>query len=211
MEVCLCQTEKWKCQKDTVVTRNFLLLENHSILHVGSKWWRFQVLGRGIHMKLYGTHLLLQYLVHLHGLRHKYPFLALLKTRKEAPFVTIINPQRMCKAAVVILCVCLLHTLFASQNCSVISFLMAFQTHVLCGFRWKHFVHLFRRHLLKVSFMTFSQAALNVLIIWKIMYTHTVCYKLVRNSENLGHWVKRVCSPLRWRSILLYRRLYSTI
>ena len=58
---------------------------------------------------------------------------------------------------------------------------MAFQMHVLCGFCWKHFIYLFQCHLLMVSFLTFPQAALNVLIIWRVIYRHimlyTVCYK----------------------------------
>ena len=46
------------------------------------------------------------------------------------------------------------YTSFASPNCGVITFLVAFQTHNLCGFHRKHFVGQFWHHLLILSFLT---------------------------------------------------------
>ena len=54
--------------------------------------------------------------------------------------IIIINPQRMYEGyGSHSVCVCL-YTSFASPNCGVIRFLMAFETHDLCGFRRKRFV-----------------------------------------------------------------------
>ena len=46
------------------------------------------------------------------------------------------------------------YTSFASPNFDVIRFLVAFQTHDLCGFRRERFVHWFWSHLLILSFLT---------------------------------------------------------
>ena len=74
----------------------------------------------------------------------------------------VINPRRMRRrVTVVVLCVCLSVCLSVNSvtaayfvcesQARVIWFLMAFQSHVLCGFRWKRFVLQFWRHLLRTA------------------------------------------------------------
>ena len=71
---------------------------------------------------------------------------------------TLLTLGACARVTVVILCVCVsvclsVTTLTATYLvCDVIRFLMAFQTHDLCGFCIEHFVHRFWRHLLILSF-----------------------------------------------------------
>ena len=85
----------------------------------------------------------------------------------------------------------MLHTSFVSPNCGVITFLVAFQTHNLCGLRRKRFVGQFWRHLLILSFLTSFYPAL----CYDLHINRTLCiygigplYACVREGYEGGVW-----------------------
>ena len=85
-----------------------------------------------------------------------------------------------------------------SPICGVTRFLMMFQMHDLCGFRWKRFICQLWCHLLILSFLTFQASSSMTLRINRALYVvHYIRYVRITNPghmrsrhgyNNNNHW-----------------------